>query len=97
MFLHAPEAIVVDVVEVVDMDLAAAIRFVELEIMPKIMLARASDRGKKERGVRTISNALSCKILFPWREELRKGEVTGSARGAQEKERGGMAWDTVRA
>jgi hypothetical protein len=94
-----PEAVVVGVVvvKVVDIDVVAAIRFVELEIMPIIMLARAGNRGKKERGVRAISYALSCKVLLAWRYESYKGEVTGSARGAQEKEQGGMAWDTVRA
>jgi hypothetical protein len=49
MFLHAPEAVVVDVVEVVDMDVVALIRFVEMEIIPSNMLARMSDRGKKEK------------------------------------------------
>jgi hypothetical protein len=51
MFLHAPEAVVVDVVvvEVVDMDVAL-IRFMEMEIIPINMLARMSDRGKKEKG-----------------------------------------------
>jgi hypothetical protein len=32
------------------MDVVAAIRFVELEIMPTIMLARAGNRGKKGKG-----------------------------------------------
>jgi len=51
MFLHAPEAVVVDVVvvEVVDMDAVSLIRFVEMEIMPNNMLARRNDRGKKEK------------------------------------------------
>jgi hypothetical protein len=47
MFLHAPEAVVV---EVVDMDVVALIRFMEMEIIPINMLARMSDRGKKEKG-----------------------------------------------
>jgi len=52
MFLHAPEAVVVDVVvvEVVDMDVVALIRVMEMEIIPINMLARMSDWGKKEKG-----------------------------------------------
>ena len=49
MFLHAPEAVVVDVVvvEVVDMGAVALIRFMDIEIIPSNMLARMSDREEE--------------------------------------------------
>lgn len=47
MFLHAPEAVVVDVV--VDMVVVALIRFTEMEIIPNNMLARMNHRRKKEK------------------------------------------------
>ena len=102
MFLHAPEAVVVDVVvvKVVDMDVVALIRFMEMEIIPVNMLARMSDRGKKEKGKFTrLVRIRNCSgmVLFPSSDEVRKGEVTGSARAAQEKERSVMAWANVNA
>ena len=94
MFLHAPEGVVVDVavVEVVDTDIVAVIRLVEMEIIPINMLARMSDREEegKEQFTRLVRYC-SATILFPLSNELRRGEVTGSARRAQEKERGAMA------
>jgi hypothetical protein len=92
MFLHAPEAVVVDVVvvEVVDMDVVALIRFMGIEIIPSNMLARMSDREEEGKGqfTRLVRNC-SGMVLFPSSDEVRKGEVTGSARAAREKERGG--------
>jgi len=80
------------------MGAVALIRFMQMEIIPVNMLARMSDREEEGKGqfTRLVRNC-SGMVLFPSSDEVRKGEVTGSARAVQEKERGAMAWANVKA